>query len=518
MKYALSLSRLALLTAGLLLASILANANPCAGDCPTPMGLAVVSLSNSSVRLSWKAVSSATGYTIEVEQEPSGSGLNLDLSLSDTLYVLHNLQAGVQYKFKVRSRCGSDKSDWSAWMFFTTLGGGSGGSCPTPAQLSSSNITETTAILTWSSVLGALLYNLEVESEPSHVSAEIKVSISDTVFALSALKPGTVYKAKVRADCGSGKSDWSPWIAFQTAGSGNGSGGCAVPSNIVVTVQDSMAFITWGAISGAIAYAVEIEAKPGGLKWKDTVLVNEYTFKSLKASTLYKVKVRALCAGGTVGMWSKEIYFSSGGVIPAGGSGFLLCVMPTQLQVSSLSSTSAVLSWGAIVGAEGYQIEIERQPSVKGEEFKIFSPTNSYTVTGLEPGRTYKFKVRTLCPKSGRSKWSPYYIFQTPPAFNDVENRNRVLAEEDKMPLAIALSPNPVVSTARLQIHGLRHEEPLRLALYDLSGRMAWQTDLLPEATRMEIMLPLQTLSPGLYLLQAGQSGSMITHKIVISH
>lgn len=518
MKYALSFFRLVLLTAGLLFASIFANARSYSGDCPTPMGLAAISLSNGSVRLSWKAVSGATGYTIEVEQEPSGSGLHLELSLSDTLYVVSNLQVGVQYKFKVRSRCGGEKSDWSAWMFFTAGGGGGGGICPTPAQLSITNITETTGLLRWVSVPGALLYNLEVESEPSHVSAEIKVSISDTVFALSALKPGTMYKAKVRADCGSSKSDWSPWLAFKTIGSGTGPAGCATPANISISVQDSTALITWDSIASVVAYGIEIEAKPGGHKWKDTVATNAYTFKNLKANTLYKVKVRALCADGTAGAWSREIYFFSGGVIPAVPGSFFPCAVPTQLQVYGSSPTSAVLSWAAIPGAVGYQIEVERQSSVPGWEIKTFSASPSITVSGLEAGKSYKFKVRTFCATGGRSKWSSYHFFQTPPGFSEANSRSySSVAVEETFHLAMACSPNPANVFSLLQVSGLRLGEPLRLALHDLSGRLIWQMDLLPETRRLEVTLPVQALSPGLYLLQAGQSGQTINHKIIIS-
>ncbi len=506
----------------LLWANNMLGARPDDGTCSSPVGLSVQPSSSTSVVLSWSALSGALLYELEIEQEPSNSNYEIKVSTADTFYTLGNLDASLQYKFKVRSKCSNDKSDWSAYVYFntTTGGGGSGNGCAVPLNLTVSDVTETSAQLQWSMVSGALLYEIEVEAEPSNKGMEFKVATTSTPFALSGLKPGATYKVKVRAYCSSGKSDWSADVYFKTAGSSGGSSVCAPPAGVGVVVQNSAAVISWDTVAGAAYYYIEIEAKPGGLKWKDSTQTNTYTFSGLSANLQYKFKVRTRCADGTVSVWSKEVYWQTGNL--PGGGGFQLCVTPKDLQVSDVTATGAKLMWQSVVGAVGYQVEIERQPSGVKWEVKVFTTAPEYVISGLQPNQQYKFKVRTLCAGGGKSKWSKSVSFFTPPGLSypgeSAEYRQRQEQAAVGLPsLEVRVLPQPVTTSGRVVLGGLAVGTEVTLTLYDLTGRLLWQSRRVAQSPQEEFFFQAHAFVPGVYLLQVENNAQITGHRVIIS-
>ncbi|MFN3938950.1 MAG: fibronectin type III domain-containing protein [Chitinophagales bacterium] len=91
------------------------------GSCGNATGLIAVDISTSGATLNWAAVAGATSYTVRVED---GSGNPVDFLLTANAatnsYAVTGLNAGSNYKFKVRVKCGSIKSAWSAWKNFST--------------------------------------------------------------------------------------------------------------------------------------------------------------------------------------------------------------------------------------------------------------------------------------------------------------------------------------------------------------------------------------------------------------
>lgn len=91
------------------------------GSCGNTSGLTATEISASGATLNWAAVAGATSYTVRVED---GSGNPVDFLLTASAatnsYAVTGLNAGSNYKFKVRVKCGSTKSSWSAWKNFST--------------------------------------------------------------------------------------------------------------------------------------------------------------------------------------------------------------------------------------------------------------------------------------------------------------------------------------------------------------------------------------------------------------
>jgi|SRR6185436_7064426 len=190
-----------------------------AQNCAIPTGLNAVSSNATTVVLSWNAVAGASSYKFEVQ---NASGNNTPFLFSQTIngtsFTLSGLTANANYKFKVRTNCGGDHSNWSPYFFFTSGGTGGGGCSVAPTGLTVTNITTSGARLNWNST-GANSYRVRVEDASGNpVDFNFTSSTTNTFFDITGLNSGSNYKFKVRSLCGGGNTGpWSAWRFFTTA-------------------------------------------------------------------------------------------------------------------------------------------------------------------------------------------------------------------------------------------------------------------------------------------------------------
>jgi hypothetical protein len=280
-----------------------------------PDSLLVNDLTGTSATLSWNVVAGATQYTIEVQDEQvNPSVFHLETNVTGNTFALTGLQSGVLYKFKVRTRCGGDKSDWSDWFFFTSGTGGGGGSnsCEIPSGLTV-GVAGGIATMGWTAVNGAVKYSIEVEDEQNTPGIfHLEDSSLTNSYTLGGLQAGVQYKFKVRTQCSNGQSIWSDWVFFNGAiggGNGSGNGTCSIPTGTQVSnITTSEVLLSWNAVSGVGSYTLEIERnKKNAAPWQITQVVTNHTFllTGLDEDTHYKFKVRSNCAGGGHSNWSK---------------------------------------------------------------------------------------------------------------------------------------------------------------------------------------------------------------------
>lgn len=91
-------------------------------------------------------------------------------------------------------------------------------------------------------------------------------------------------------------------------------------------------------------------------------------------------------------------------------SGATTCSQPASLSSSSITSSSATLSWAAVTGATGYTLQVKPSTSTTWTSYNVTS--NSANVTGLAASTTYNWQVRTTC-SSGSSAYTTGTNFTT---------------------------------------------------------------------------------------------------------
>lgn len=516
---------------------------PCLA-CDIPGGMVAGNITDSTATLSWAAVAGASKYTIEIQDEQNiPSTFHIETSVSGTAYNVAGLKPGVLYKFKVRTRCGSDKSDWSDWVFFKAGSGGSGGGsgpCGVPAGLTAS-IKGDSALLSWNAVNGAAKYTVEIEDEQNTPSTfHIEATVSGTSYIVNGLKAGVSYKFKVRSSCSGGDSDWSAWMFFNGAGSttsGGGSGTCAAPASLSVVVNGNTALLSWKKVNGAGQYYVEIQDEqntPSIFHLEVSTQDSFYSVSGLLAGVTYKFKVRTHC-GGSQSDWSSWLFFNgTGSGTGNGGSTSTDCVRPSGPMAINVTAGSVVLIWSAVPGVSSYTVEVEKEPSGSSPwQITKVAAANTLTIDGLSPQTRYKFKVRSNCSGGSNSDWTAWRKFKTAASLvskddklnanavspNDNPGVNRSEDAQDKFAAAeLSVWPNPVVqrmATVRVQFPS---SEPVALRLLDLAGRVVQMQSVQPESGSWEGALSLDNHLPdGVYLLQARNSQQTKTIKLIIN-
>ena len=112
---------------------------------------------------------------------------------------LENLAQDTDYEVKVRSVCSSSNvSEWSEIVAFKT--GTNIIPCDVPTNLSVSEITATSASLSWEESLGNILWDLRYRVAPDTLWNNI-TDLTETSYILDELTPNTVYVWSVRAFC-----------------------------------------------------------------------------------------------------------------------------------------------------------------------------------------------------------------------------------------------------------------------------------------------------------------------------
>jgi hypothetical protein len=161
----------------------------------------------------WSAVSGATSYNIQLDDNADFSSPAVNTSISTNQYShTSDLVCATQYYWRVRSIDGFGNSPWSTIYTFTTS------SC-NPPQLAAPTLvsppngtgTSINLYLKWNTVPGAIKYKVEV-------AGVVTTCVIDTTYYISGLAYETWYSWKVQAvNCNNGNPYSDTW-SFKTGG------------------------------------------------------------------------------------------------------------------------------------------------------------------------------------------------------------------------------------------------------------------------------------------------------------
>ena len=123
-----------------------------------------------------------------------------------------------------------------------------------------------------------------------------------------------------------------------------------------------------------------------------------YTLPALTPATAYSFKVLSNC-NGTASAYSSEFAFAT------------TCI-PTGLNATNITTTSATLNWTAVLSASNYTLQWKRDIGNSWTTVNNILDT-TYVFTGVIPGGNYFFKVSSNCGV-GPSAYSSEAFFTTP--------------------------------------------------------------------------------------------------------
>lgn len=334
-----------------------------------------------AVTLSWNSVAGATKYEWEVYYMQT-LALAKAGETTTPVAVVGGLPAATDFTWRVRALNSAGASDWSsAGEKFTTPIG-------KPKEPSSLDASPTPdgASLSWSGVSEAKSYDVQILEASTFGTVQNK-NVSGTSTSVSGLSSNTKYYAQVRSVNDGGTSDWIQ-KSFTTLR-------LPAPSGLSVTPTATGVTLTWGSVTGAKSYVVEIHDKSNyrSLVKSASPTSTTVTIAGLTGDQDYYWQVKAVDAGGE-GAWAQS-QFKTLSQAPT---------VPTALS-SIPTSSDVALSWAPASRATSYVVEVHDKPNYRSLFKTATVSTTSATITGLAGDQTYYWQVKSV-GAGGESNWA----------------------------------------------------------------------------------------------------------------
>ncbi len=318
----------------------------------TPTGYTAGQVTETTAQISWTGSAYADYYEVNIS---SGGSSVASGSPTGTSFSASGLSPSTTYQVSIRAV--NDEGISSALTGnFTTL-------TPLPGVPSLggvSGITESSAVISWSSVPYADSYTVTIESN-------VYSGITGTSYTASGLTSQTDYSYSVKAVNSQGEGP---------ASSGSFTTLIPLPGPVsdlkTTSIQTNQAALSWQSGSGATSYRISI----GGESY--TSSTSSYTITGLDPASNYNVTVYSLNARGeSTGV---SLSFTTATPLPEA---------PSNLTISDIGQSSAKISWTGGAYADAYRV------TVGGQTFNNISG-NQLDVSGLDPVTEYSVQVYSV--------------------------------------------------------------------------------------------------------------------------
>ena len=347
--------------------------------------------SGNSVKLTWSKVSDVTGYN--VQQYVKKKWKTIATTTKNT-YTVKKQKYQTTQQFRVSAYKTYKKKNYTGSYSSTvkvTL------ATPAPAKVASLKATQsnTSAKLSWKKIDGVKGYQVQ-----QYVSKKWKTikTVTANSYTVTGLKWQSSHQFRLRAYMQ--YDDIKVYGAYSsTAKLTIATPAPAQVTSLKATQSSTSAKLSWAAVSGASGYTVQ-QYKSGKWATIKSVTTNSYTVASLTYGSTYKFRVCAYKTYGTI---------KSASAYTAEASVTITTAKPSSFKLSTVATTSAKLTWGAVTGAKGY--EVYNYSTGK----TVTVTTNSFSISGLKAGTAYKFKVRSYAG-SYKSAYTSDLSFITVPA------------------------------------------------------------------------------------------------------
>jgi len=171
------------------------------------------------------------------------------------------------------------------------LGSCASGGCLPPFTITSSNVIDVSADISWNALADIDSFNISYGQIGG--SATDVNNLTDSEFEMTNLIACTDYWFAAQSICDGTTSDWSDTLFFSTDGC------CEPPTGLEITnIGDSTATATWNSVLAADNYLISItNLTSGGTVQANSITTTSYQLTALKPCEEYQIEVATVCDG-----------------------------------------------------------------------------------------------------------------------------------------------------------------------------------------------------------------------------
>ena len=333
-----------------------------------------------ALRVSWDRNTSADGYIVEIYKDGAWARAGKITTDSTTDFRVTGLKASTFYKFRVRAyKMSGNTAVYSDYG--TTLTARTNPSVIKGAKLAGR--AADALRINWDRNTSADGYIVEIYKDGAWSRAVKTTNNSITTYRAEGLKASTVYKLRVRAYKMDGTAAYYGNYSAEVTARTNPS--VIKGAKLAGRAADALR-ISWKRNTSADGYIVEVYkdgawARAGKITTDSTT---DFRVTGLKASTVYKLRVRAYKMSGTAayyGNYSAEVTARTNPSVMTG------------VKIGGTAKDALRINWSKNTSAQGYIVEMAQN----GEWVRVAKITDNSTTTfrkaGLAKNTSYRFRV-----------------------------------------------------------------------------------------------------------------------------
>jgi hypothetical protein len=418
--------------------------------CNPPDIVTISNITNYSALVSWNNALNGTSYILEYKLSSSNTWIVFPAQ-TETSKLLDNLTAGSTYHVRIKTNCGEISSEYSAVYAFTT-----GNSCDVPTGLVVTNITESSAKVSWNPVSGATQYDFRYKL--SNSSTWNTFTITGTSITFSGLTSNTSYDVCVRAKCGTINSDYTAVVTFITLGGDDGDDYCS--SYGVNSAQEWIDLVELGSYSNQ-------SGNNGGFgDYLNNVI-------SVSKNKYYVFSARAGLAvnNNNLEYWSVWIDYNKNGSMTDAGEQVLTFIT----KGTYMYSQKFLIPASATTGTTWMRVQMKRNGFPTSCEVIPFGEVEEYSI-----------EILPNINDGGTSNARGFYVY-----------------------------PNPFTDVFTLEFEG-NNASPAQVSIIDLSGKVLYTSTIEAQKGINRYQLDnTANLSDGVYIIKVVGQDISETHKII---